>query len=476
MRKNSLRCDGRNSKRKEFFKKRIPIYRKNPVLYAREVLLFEPDKWQQEALMDLAGNPKVSIKSGQGVGKTGIEAVALLWFLTCFPYPRVVATAPTKQQLHDVLWSEVSKWQERSPLLQEILKWTKTYIYMKGHEKRWFAVARTATKPENMQGFHEDNMLFIVDEASGIAEPIMEAILGTLSGGNNKLLLCGNPTKTSGTFYDSHNKDCGLYCRHTVSSENSTRTNKESIKSLIKKYGYDSNVVRVRVRGLFPKQEDDVFIMLDLIEQATLTEKNELIKRIALGVDVARYGSDETVMYENAGYNCRMVKNYRGRGLMETAGYVIEQYNRIIKEYPQYRGPIYVNIDDCGLGGGVTDRLNELKRGEMKRELSRMVIVPVNAAEKVPDPDEAKNYENMSTYLWAMIRELMTAGVLCLEDDNETVAQLSCRKYHMSSRGKMTIESKDDMKKRNLDSPDRADALALSLYEPKLFNLSALVN
>lgn len=116
--------------RRRFFSERIPAYRKNPVLFAREVLLFEPDKWQQEALMDLAENPKVAIKSGQGVGKTGMEAVALLWFLTCFPYPRVVATAPTKQQLHDVLWSEVSKWQERSPLLREVLKWTKTYIYM----------------------------------------------------------------------------------------------------------------------------------------------------------------------------------------------------------------------------------------------------------------------------------------------------------------------------------------------------------
>ena len=102
--------------RKRFFQKRIPEYRKNPVLFAREVLLFEPDEWQAAALMDLAENPKVAVKSGQGVGKTGMEAVALLWFLTCFPYPRVVATAPTKQQLHDVLWSEAAKWQERSPL------------------------------------------------------------------------------------------------------------------------------------------------------------------------------------------------------------------------------------------------------------------------------------------------------------------------------------------------------------------------
>lgn len=118
-----------NLLKRSFFNERVPEYRINPVKYAEEVLLFEPDDWQQQALMDLAANPKVAIKSGQGVGKTGMEAVALLWFLTCFPYPRVVATAPTKQQLHDVLWSEIAKWQEHSPLLKKILKWTKTIIY-----------------------------------------------------------------------------------------------------------------------------------------------------------------------------------------------------------------------------------------------------------------------------------------------------------------------------------------------------------
>ena len=122
-----------NLTRRRFFAKRIPIYKKQPVEFAREVLLFEPDEWQAKALQDLADTPKVAIKSGQGVGKTGMEAVALLWFLSCFPFPRVVATAPTKQQLHDVLWSEVSKWMSRSPLLSDILKWTKTYIYILGY-------------------------------------------------------------------------------------------------------------------------------------------------------------------------------------------------------------------------------------------------------------------------------------------------------------------------------------------------------
>ncbi len=219
-----------NTTRRRFFQKKVPVYRQDPVIFVREVLRFEPDEWQSRALQDLARSSKVAIKSGQGVGKTSMEAVALLWFICCFPFPRIVATAPTKQQLHDVLWSEVSKWMNRSPLLSTLLKWTKTYIYMIGNEKRWFAVARTATKPENMQGFHEDNMLFIVDEASGVADPIMEAVLGTLSGENNKLLLCGNPTRTSGTFFDAFNSDRALYRCHTVSSADSPRTNKENIE------------------------------------------------------------------------------------------------------------------------------------------------------------------------------------------------------------------------------------------------------
>ncbi len=460
------------------------MYRKNPVVFAKEVLLFEPDEWQRAALMDLAANPKVAIKSGQGVGKTGLEAVALLWFLCCYPYPRIVATAPTKQQLHDVLWSEVSKWISKSPLLSKILKWTKTYIYMVGNEKRWFAVARTATKPENMQGFHEDNMLFIVDEASGVADPIMEAVLGTLSGKNNKLLLCGNPTRTSGTFYDAFHADRSLYKNHTVSSADSPRTNKQNIESLIRKYGRGSNVVLVRVFGEFPEQEDDVFIMLSLVEHCTMLDLSEDIsmKRISFGVDVARYGNDETVIAQNVGGKITLPVSFRGQSLMTTVGKIVWQYKKVIKEYPAYQGNLYVNIDDCGLGGGVTDRLEEVK---IEEKLNRMVIVPVNASAKVPEDiiedGNAKikacdKYENMTTYLWGTVKDLMMMEEISLENDNEMVGQFSCRKYRLTSRGKIILESKEEMKKRGIASPDRADAVALSCYEKKTFDIGSLIN
>lgn len=454
--------------RKRFFRERIPLYQKDPVLFAREVLLFEPDEWQKDALMDLAENPKVAIKSGQGVGKTGMEAVALLWFLTCFPYPRVVATAPTKQQLHDVLWSEVAKWQERSPLLKSILKWTKTYIYMVGHEKRWFATARTATKPENMQGFHEDNMLFIIDEASGVADPIMEAILGTLSGGNNKLLMCGNPTKTSGTFYDAFYSSRWMYKCHTVSSEDSPRTSKDNIKALIDRFGYDSNVVRVRVRGLFPKQEDDVFISLQLLEDAIKLEldseeeagEKELTPdRIDIGVDVARFGDDDTVIAQKLDKLIPDLLIRHGQDTMRTAGDTVKMYKELMDRFPNYSDYVYVKIDDTGVGGGVSDRLKEVKEEE---KLDKLLVVPVNFAKKAPKSKSAKFYDDIVTWMWSNVRDMLEGHELKLPDDAVLVGEFSTRKYHFISNGKQRLESKEDLKKRGLHSPDRADAVALA--------------
>jgi len=449
--------------RKEFLQKRIKLYRKDIELFAREVLNFQPDDWQREVFRSIATERYTAVKSGQGVGKTGTEAAVVLWFLTCFPYPRVVCTAPTKQQLHDVLWAEVSKWQSNSPVLSEILHWTKTYIYMVGYEKRWFAVARTATKPENMQGFHEDNMLFIVDEASGVADPIMDAIMGTLSGANNKLLLCGNPTKTSGSFYDAFHASRAVFSCHTVNSENSPRTNKQNISLLERKYGRNSNVFRVRVLGEFPVQEDDVFIGLSLIEQATMIDPEEEVRNISIGVDVARYGDDETVIATKVGNQISIPLIRQGQSLMQTVGDIVTTYFRLIEEHKEYTGSIPVNIDDTGLGGGVTDRLEEVKA---ERHLHRMVICPVNFASKPPQSDgDIEYYKDMATYLWACVKSLLEAKELSLQNDNELVAQLSVRKYFIASNGMLQLESKNDMKKRGIKSPDRADAISLACFQ-----------
>lgn len=317
-------------------------------------------------------------------------------------------------------------------------------------------------------------MLFIVDEASGVADPIMEAILGTLSGENNKLLMCGNPTRTSGTFFDAFNSDRAIYKCHTVSSIDSRRTNKDNIESLIRKYGRESNVVRVRVLGEFPNQEDDVFIPLSDIEQCC-TKLYELPEDRALpfvifGVDVARFGDDETVVYRNARGKLKLARSRRGQDLMKTVGDIVVLYKEAVKEFPDYEGKIYINIDDTGLGGGVTDRLKEVKR---EQSLNRLVVIPINAAERIETDtkdgkEAAEHYNDLTTHMWAVLRELLHGRQIELADDEETIAQITSRKYFMTSSGKLELESKKEMKKRNLPSPDRGDAAALSVYLGKI--------
>jgi len=459
----------KNNERLSLFKKKIPQYRKNPILFAKEVLQFEPETYQEALLMDLANFPKVSIKSGHGIGKTASEAVAALWFLSCFPYARVVATAPTAQQLNDVLWAELNKWISRSDILRVILHWTKTYVYVDGYERRWFAVAKTASQPENMQGFHEDNMLFIVDEASGVEDEIMEAVLATLSGDNNKLLMCGNPTRITGAFYDSHTRDRALYKCHTVSSLESKRTNKQNIEMFKRKYGENSNVYKVRVLGEFPTQEDDVFIPLPLIEQTILNEIDlSKINKITMGVDVARYGDDETIIATNIGGKIDIPIARHGQSLMTTVGDIVMTYKKILSDYPAYKGVVTVNIDDTGLGGGVTDRLEEVKT---EQKLRRLEIVPVNFGNKPPKDGSDEHYQDISTYMWAIVKEEMENREISLPNDEEMVAQLSVRKYSITSNGKIMLEPKKDMKTRGISSPDRGDAVALSCYtQNKVYN------
>ena len=449
-----------------FFKRRVPLWRKDIALFAWNNFRFVPDEWQSEGFKKVQRSKRVSIKSGQGVGKTAWSAIVFLWFLTCFPNARVVATAPTRQQLNDVLWAELEKWRQKSPLLVHVLKWTKTYIYFVGREKRWFGVARASSKPENMQGFHEDNMLFVVDEASGVDEEVLEAIRGTLTGVNNKLIFVGNPTQTSGMFYDSHNSEKESWDTMTVDAEKSKRTNKENIAALKKKYGDSSNVVRVRVHGLFPLAEDDVFIPFSDVEKAMMLdfgEEHEIFK-ISLGVDVARFGDDETVIYSNASNLINLEYRRTKQDLMVTTGEVIRSYKELRKRYPDYHGLIYVFIDDTGMGGGVTDRLREVRYEE---GLLGMVIVPVNFASSPPKFAE-ESYTNISGYMWGVVKELLRQQVLCLPNDEELSGQLTTRKYTVNSKGIIKLESKEDLKKRQLPSPDMGDALALSCYSANM--------
>lgn len=315
-----------------------------------------------------------------------------------------------------------------------------------------------------MQGFHEDNMLFIVDEASGVDESVLEAIRGTLSGVNNKLLFVGNPTKTSGMFYDSHTSERAKWVTMTVDSEKSPRTNKESIQNLKDKYGEDSNVVRVRVHGLFPLAEDDVFIPISLIEQSINTDIK--IKStpdiIDIGVDVARFGDDKTIISYRVDGQVKIYNKFHGQDTMSTANKVVLLYNLLRMQYKEFKKQIVIKIDDSGIGGGVTDRLRQLKK-QNPSMYRNMRIVPVNFGVKISHNFYADSTTYMMSVLKALLKNEDGKCELQLPNDADLVGQLSSRKYEFTDQAKIKVESKKVMKNRGLQSPDEADSVLLSV-------------
>lgn len=373
-----------------------------------------------------------------------------MWFLFTRYFPKVIATAPTERQLFDILWAEISKWLKRSPLLSELFEWQKTKVVMKSEPERWFAVARTAAKPENMQGFHEHSILFILDEASGISDEIFEAVEGALTTPDAKLLICGNPTRNSGFFKRAFFEERELYHTQKVSSADSGRVSNEYCQRLIKSYGADSDVVRVRVLGEFPKAEADGLIALEHVE-AAMSREPVYLGDLVIGVDVARFGDDYTALIARRGDSVCAIEKYRKADLMTTCGRIIHLLESLQQKFSVKTAKI--NVDETGVGGGVIDRLREV----LREKNLRATVIGCNNGAKARD----NHYFNFGSESYFALRDRFVAGEITLPRDDALAAQLTTRKYFLNSRDQLTLEQKADYKKRHKISPDLADALAL---------------
>ena len=139
-------------------------YKDRPVEFVKDIIGAEPDEIQAEVLNSVAQNQLTSVRSGHGIGKSALQSWLIIWFMCTRPFPKIPCTAPTKHQLHDILWAEVAKW--LNPILKTEIEWTQEKLYMKSNPENWFAVPRTATQPDALQGFHSEHLLYIIDEAS----------------------------------------------------------------------------------------------------------------------------------------------------------------------------------------------------------------------------------------------------------------------------------------------------------------------
>lgn len=374
-------------------------------------------------------------------------AWAILWFLTCYTNCRIPCTAPTADQLIRVLWPEIDKWRTRS-ILKDFIVWQKEKVFIKGEEQQSFAYYKTARTPEALAGIHEDNIMYVMDEASGIEDVIWEPVEGALTSGNAKVIATSNPTKPEGNFYRTFTDQSKFWKNLTFSCLNSKQVTKEYCERQKQKYGEDSDVYRVRVLGEFPRQASDAFIPLYLCEQSLQAEVGDK-PRLRMGVDVARFGSNYTVWLIRGGGKIKYVEKKQTMDTMQVAGRtrdLMRLYNITSEE---------VYIDSVGVGGGVVDRLVEL--GDY-----------VNSVNSGLPPMQPDLYVNKRVEMWAKIKDELTLKQLNLSVENDPdltddlCGELASPHYKFTSKGQKQLEGKEDMVKRGIQSPDIADALALT--------------
>lgn len=428
----------------------IAKYRPDPVAFCREILNVRPDPWQCEFLGAIAaGRRRISVRSGHGVGKSSAASWAMLWFLlTRYPV-KVVVTAPTSAQLYDALFAELKRWiKELPPALSTLLEPKQERVELKPSPTEAFISARTsrAEQPEALQGIHSEHVMLVADEASGVPEAVFEAAAGSMSGHSAVTILLGNPVRSSGYFYDTHNRLRGEWWTQRVSCVDSPRVSKEYVAEMATRYGEESNAYRIRVLGEFPLADDDTMIPMDLIDGAVERDvASSPTAATVWGLDVARFGSDSSALCKRRTNVVTELRTWRNLDLMQLTGAVVAEYQAIA---PGDR-PTEILVDSIGLGAGVVDRLRELE-------------LPVRGINVSESPAMGGTYRNLRAELWGRAKAWLERRDCRLPKDERLISELATVRYSFTSSAKLQLESKDDIRRRGLPSPDLADAFVLT--------------
>lgn len=445
--------------------------RRKPLLFATGVLGFAlPDEtpapgqpqlevWQHEFLRDFflgadgqpTDDPRHSVRSGHGTGKTTVIAILALWFVLCHYDAKCVVTASSQDQLRDGAWSELRKWWGVLPLpLKEQLDISEERAALKAAPEMGFVVRRTASKsnPEALQGIHAKHVLYLIDEASGIADIIFEVAAGSLSTAGAMACLFSNPTRTSGFFHGTQTKLRHKWRCRRVSSADVPRA-RGHIDDIIEAYGKDSNKYRIRVLGEFPTADEDTVIALSLVEAARGRQVEARDVRPVWGVDVGRFGDDASALAKRKGnVLLEPVTEWLGKDTMQLVGLIIAEWDRT----PVEERPAAIMVDVIGIGAGVVDRL-------LEQELPARGI---NVAESAANDSK---YFRLRDELWFKGKEWFAARDCTIPADEKLVSELTTPTFDYHSNGSYVVESKKLMRRRNLPSPNKADAFLLTFAQ-----------
>lgn len=466
----------------------------SPEVFAREVLRVHLWSKQLEVLRALPRHRRVAVRAGNGLGKGYSAAVAVLWFLYTHDPAVVLSTAPTFRQVRHILWRQIHSLYRRAP---DVLKG-------KLLDTRWelgddrYAMGISADTADQFQGFHSPNLLIVVDEAEGVNDSIYEAIEAVMTSDGSRLLLIGNPTTVSGVFRRAFHEERSIYHCITISALDSPNvragrvvvpglTTARWVEERRQIWGVDNPLYRARVLGEFPDQDEDTLIRISEVEAAShrwqalpppqdsgspaaLTEPSRQPEvedlsaplvpvtgptslarveaaggDVVLAVDVARYGSDRSVILRRRGLRVEEIRTFSGMNTMELAGWVAAA----IREFQ----PLQTCIDEIGVGAGVVDRLRELGFG----------VRGVNVAQPARQKDV---FANLRAEGYWRLRELFASGEITIPPDQQLMGELAALRYVFDSKGRIIMEAKEDLRKKGLPSPDKADALMLAFAVP----------
>ncbi|WP_196606777.1 terminase [Pectinatus frisingensis] len=415
-----------------------------------------PEKWQADLLADIRDKLKTpsevireAVASGHGIGKSALVAWLILWAISTFEDTRGVVTANTATQLGTKTWPELIKWYQRF-IGKPLFTITATAIFSTeaDHQKTWRidAIPWSDTNTEAFAGLHNQGKRIIVifDEASAISNQIWEVAEGAMTDDNTEIIWCafGNPTRNTGRFFDCFHRQRQYWYTQQIDSRTVRFSNKKTIKQWIEEWGLESDFVKVRVLGQFPNSSENQFISTELATAGRGKHLNEAQYKFApviICCDPAWSGGDATAIIMRQGLACSLLANFPRNDNDFVIAQTLAQFE------DRYKADAV--IIDLGYGTGIYSAGKTMGRSWML----------VSFAEKSPDPDCL----NMRAYIWKEMREWLKQGG-AYPDDQQFYDDLVGPETKPRADGVIQLESKADMKKRGLPSPNKGDALALS--------------
>lgn len=431
----------------------------------------KPDAWQLDVMKQIASGLltiedaiRIAVSSGHGIGKSALVCWLIIWAMATHEDTKGVVTANTQNQLMTKTWAELSKW-HRLSICRPLFNYTATAYYSadKDHEKTWRidAIPWSKDNSEAFAGLHNQGkrILVIFDEASAIDDVIWEVVEGALTDSETEILWCcfGNPTRPNGRFFECFKRFKMFWRTRQIDSRTVAITNKKQLNSWVDAYGEDSDFVKVRVRGVFPTSGDNQLISSELVDKArdgykVLQPSMYSFAPVIMGIDPSWTGTDPMVVVIRQGIWSKILmelpRNDDDSLVAGKIAYLMDKHN------------VAHAFIDQGYGTGIYSCLKE-------RGYSNLTLINFGGAAR------EDRYANKRAEMWDSIKDWLKEGG-CIEDREDFADELTSPEAFVNRKGRLQLESKDDMKARGLPSPNIADALGLTFAEP--VRVSAISN